>query len=82
MASVLDYLAVHPKSQGKGIASALIRNGLQQARILDIDTYVLAYDAGIGLYAKQGFTVLEELVGKISGHDEPYRACFMAFQQK
>ncbi|KAF3763309.1 acyl-CoA N-acyltransferase [Cryphonectria parasitica EP155] len=56
---ILDYLAVHPDNQGKGIGSALVKHGIQKARELGIDVFVLAFASGFKVYTNAGFDVLE-----------------------
>lgn len=51
----LDYLAVHPDDQKKGVASALVQSGLKQAGKLCMPVYVNAWKSALGLYSKLGF---------------------------
>lgn len=58
----LDYLAIHPDQQGKGIGSLLVKTVTDCAEDLKLDMYILACKPGFRLYEKMGFTVLRELV--------------------
>jgi GNAT superfamily N-acetyltransferase len=53
--SELDYLAVHPNNQGKGIATALVESGIRYAESSRLPLFVMAYKAGRGVYARLGF---------------------------
>ncbi|CEJ82776.1 hypothetical protein VHEMI02824 [[Torrubiella] hemipterigena] len=58
----LDYLAIHPDQQGKGIGTLLLKKVMECAADLKLDMYILACKPGFRLYEKMGFTVLRELV--------------------
>ncbi|KAK2735543.1 GNAT family [Colletotrichum kahawae] len=58
----LDYLAVHPENKGKGIATALVESGMRQAEKIGIDVFILAFQAGLGLYLRLGFKEVERVV--------------------
>lgn len=75
----LDYLAVHPDNQGKGIATQLVASGLKEARKIGLDVYVMAFRPGIGLYRRLGFSIEREIVKVLDdseegGPGEVYRA--------
>lgn len=59
----MDYLAVHPDHQGQGIASMLVTSGLEEVHKLGYDCFVLAKNAGLGVYQKAGFKLLEQVFG-------------------
>ncbi|KAH8673432.1 acetyltransferase [Xylariales sp. PMI_506] len=77
----LDYLAVHPDNQGKGIATQLVAHGLEEAKKIGLDVYVMAFRPGVGLYRRLGFRIEQELILDDSaegGPGEVYRA-FMTY---
>ncbi|KAK2002498.1 acetyltransferase [Colletotrichum falcatum] len=51
----LDYLAVHPENKGKGVATALVENGIRLAEKMGVDILLSAFDAGLGVYKRLGF---------------------------
>jgi N-acetylglutamate synthase-like GNAT family acetyltransferase len=55
--TVLDYLAVHPDNQRKGIATTLVKSGIEQAEKLELDIFVYAKQQGAKLYKALGFKV-------------------------
>ncbi|KAH8648271.1 hypothetical protein BGZ60DRAFT_499633 [Tricladium varicosporioides] len=56
---VLDYLAVLPAFQRRGIATMLVRSGLRIADINNLKSYVMASPAGLKMYLDQGFEIVE-----------------------
>lgn len=73
----LDYLAVHPDNQGRGIATQLVASGLKEAKKIGLDVYVRAFRPGVGLYRRLGFRIEKELVldeSEEGGPGEVYRA--------
>ena len=77
----LDYLAVHPDNQARGIATQLVASGLKEAKKIGLDVYVMAFPPGVGLYRRLGFRIEKEIVQDISeegGLGEIYRA-FMTY---
>jgi GNAT superfamily N-acetyltransferase len=76
----LDYLAVHPKNQGKGIATALVRSGIQEAEKLGLDIFVTAFRPAVGVYTRLGFRILRDFVeddSKFGGKGEVYYALML-----
>lgn len=59
--AVLEYLAVHPENQRKGVATALVRSGVAMAERLRLDIFILAFRMGHGVYSKLGFRTVEEM---------------------
>ncbi|KAK2013796.1 acetyltransferase [Colletotrichum eremochloae] len=51
----LDYLAVHPENKGKGVATALVENGIRLAEKMGVDIMILAFEAGLNVYKRLGF---------------------------
>ena len=80
----LDYLAVHPTNQGKGIGTALVQSGMRQAEKLGLDIFILALEAGMDLYKRLGFYIEKEIVQDYSKHGGTgeYRFYFMIYEQK
>lgn len=53
-------------------------NGIREAEKLGLDCFVLAYEAGRGVYARNGFRVLDEIVQDNSKYGGPGRyACYL-----
>ncbi|OJJ45166.1 hypothetical protein ASPZODRAFT_120689 [Penicilliopsis zonata CBS 506.65] len=77
----LDYLAVHPNNKGKGIASALVESGIQQANRLGLPIFILAYKAGHGVYKRLGFQEVDRIIQDISkfGCSTEYGVYFMVY---
>ncbi|PVH78623.1 acetyltransferase [Cadophora sp. DSE1049] len=80
----LDYLAVHPEQQGKGIGTALVESGMREAKKLGLDIFIVAMPSGMGVYERLGFRVERELVQDDSmfGGTGDHRTYFMVFEQK
>ncbi|GAB1319959.1 hypothetical protein MFIFM68171_10169 [Madurella fahalii] len=64
----LDYLAVHPDNQGRGVATSLVQRGIRQAERLRRPIFVMAFDVSRGVYLRQGFREVEQLLQD----DRPY----------
>ncbi|EFQ36031.1 acetyltransferase [Colletotrichum graminicola] len=80
----LDYLAVHPDNQGKGIGTLLVESGMKQAEELKLDIFVHAMKAGVGVYKRLGFYIEKEFFQddtKYGGEGEVYTA-LMIYRQK
>jgi len=58
----LDYLAVHPQHQGKGVGTALVESGMREAEKLGLDIFIQAMKAGLGVYRRLGFHVEKEFI--------------------
>ncbi|KAI0014167.1 hypothetical protein F4779DRAFT_560988 [Xylariaceae sp. FL0662B] len=58
----LDYLAVHPDNRGRGIATLLVESGIAQAEKMAVAIFVLAFKAGLGVYKRAGFKMLDQLI--------------------
>ncbi|KAK5989901.1 hypothetical protein PT974_08164 [Cladobotryum mycophilum] len=59
---LLVLLAVNPEDQGKGVATALVESGIRAAEKLGLDIFILAFKAGLGVYKRLGFRVLQEYI--------------------
>ncbi|KAJ6438083.1 hypothetical protein O9K51_08672 [Purpureocillium lavendulum] len=73
----LDYLAVHPDYQDRGIGTQLVASGLKEAQKIGLDVYVRAFRPGVGLYRRLGFRIEKEIVlddSEEGGPGEVYRA--------
>lgn len=77
----LDYFAVHPNYQRKGIGTALIKHGIKKAREIGIDIFVLALEGGFKAYENTGFRLLESIVQDATrvGGSKRYSIQFMDF---
>lgn len=64
---------MHPENQGKGVGTALVRSGIEQAEKLGLDIFVLALEAGKRVYQRLGFRVVRELVQDDSMYGGPGR---------
>ncbi len=76
----LNILAIHPDHQRKGIGSAFIRKGLDDADRDDARTYIEASVAGLPLYLKFGWKEIDKIVvdvGKIDGRGLATEVCLM-----
>ena len=59
--SELEMLAVHPAYQGHGHGGALVRWGLELARMDGVKQGVIGPEKGMKLYKSLGFELLDEL---------------------
>ncbi|KAH8428432.1 GNAT family N-acetyltransferase [Aspergillus melleus] len=59
---MLDFLATHPSSQGKGIGTKLLQWGMERADERDARIYLEATMDGYPLYVKHGWREVEKLV--------------------
>ncbi|PYI32258.1 hypothetical protein BP00DRAFT_158552 [Aspergillus indologenus CBS 114.80] len=55
----LDYLCTHPDFWRRGVGSMLVASGLQVADRHGLRTYVMSEPAGLKVYLKHGFRVVE-----------------------
>lgn len=60
--TALDYLAVHPENKGRGVATQLVESGIRQAELLGLDLCILAFKAGLGVYTRLGFRIVDQLI--------------------
>jgi len=58
----VDYLTVDVTRQRQGIASLLLEQGLAQADAAGIKCVVMSMPAGVRLYEKHGFVVVNKSV--------------------
>ena len=56
---------MHPENKGRGIATALISEGIEYAKRVKVPILVMAYKAGRGVYLRLKFEEVEKanLVG-------------------
>lgn len=78
---MIEFFAVHPEHQGKGVGTALLRHGIQKAGELGIDIFVLAFVGGFRAYKNVGFTMLESVVQDATayGGNDYYAVQFMEY---
>ncbi|TEA18606.1 hypothetical protein C8034_v010117 [Colletotrichum sidae] len=76
---VLDYLTVHPDHRRKGVATALVKKGLEQADAVGIKVWVMATMAAQPMYEKLGFQHLRTVETSVAEFhiDEPHRKAFL-----
>ena len=56
----LDALGVEPSRQGRGVGSALIRHGLEAARVAGVDAFLeTGLERNVGYYERFGFRVVD-----------------------
>ncbi|ETS81019.1 hypothetical protein PFICI_06021 [Pestalotiopsis fici W106-1] len=81
---LLDYLAVHPENQRKGIASLLVESGIRQAKKLGLDIFLVARPAGMPVYQRAGFQIIRELVqdDSIYGGQGEWRTYYMIYETR
>ncbi|KAL9601806.1 MAG: hypothetical protein Q9219_002296 [cf. Caloplaca sp. 3 TL-2023] len=78
MDSTQDYylkmLFTHPSYQGQGLASALLRQGLERIDAESRRCYLEASPAGLPIYRKRGWKVVDEIRVDLSKHgvESPY----------
>ncbi|KAK6078429.1 acetyltransferase [Seiridium cupressi] len=79
----LEYLAVHPDNQGKGVGTALVESGMRQAEKMGLDIFIHAMKMGMRVYKRLGFRVEKEPVmdGSPYGGDGDYRVWFLIYEQ-
>lgn len=76
---MVDYLCVPPEFRRRGIALALIKKGLEEAERLGLDTFVMAMKAGVPVYQKAGFILVDQVLIDASdrGGDKDYGGWFL-----
>ncbi|KAF5492431.1 hypothetical protein CGCS363_v011391 [Colletotrichum siamense] len=81
---VLDYLTVHPQYRRKGIASALVKKGLEQADAVGMKVWVMATMAAQPMYQKLGFQLLKTVATNVTefGIEEPHCKSFLMRRQQ
>lgn len=75
---------MHPDNQGKGIGTALVQSGLEQAEKLGLDVFIYAKQQGVGVYKRLGFRIEKDFVlddSAYGGTGEVYVA-LMIYQHK
>ncbi|KAL8723195.1 MAG: hypothetical protein Q9225_000461 [Loekoesia sp. 1 TL-2023] len=80
--SVLRVLFTHPEYQGQGLASMLLRRGLEEIDARSQRCYLEATPAGLPIYRKLGWTVVDEIktdLGKygVANPSVEHTACMM-----
>ncbi|TDL20991.1 hypothetical protein BD410DRAFT_790364 [Rickenella mellea] len=69
----LQFLAVAPESQGKGIGKALVMSIQSQADKLGVDTCLeTATELNISIYKRMGYTVLDSITIPSTWGDSPF----------
>jgi ribosomal protein S18 acetylase RimI-like enzyme len=78
---VLHVLSVHPDYWRQGIGTMLVESGIREIdKIgLDLDIFVRAKKAGLGVYKRIGFNLMDQIVQDASkyGIKEEYGAYFL-----
>ncbi|KAJ0108764.1 hypothetical protein J7T55_011255 [Diaporthe amygdali] len=79
---ILDFFAVHPENQGKGVGTALLEHGIAKARELNIDIFVLGMVGGWRIYKRMGFKLMETVVQDATkyGGNENYAFQFLEYE--
>jgi len=78
----LDYLAVHPENQGKGVGTALVQSGMKHAEKIGLAIFVHAFEAGVGVYKRLGFYIEKDIVqdDKIWGGEGEHHVYLMTYE--
>jgi ribosomal protein S18 acetylase RimI-like enzyme len=64
----LRSLAVDPAFSGRGIATQLVKWGIDKAKEDKVPAFLESSPAAIGVYKRQGFVVLEDSPPLDNGH--------------
>ncbi|MCJ1270781.1 hypothetical protein MMC22_010678 [Lobaria immixta] len=56
------YMPVHPDSRGQGIGTMLVKSGIQEASKLALDVFVHGMKAGLGVYKRAGFRLVDQMI--------------------
>ncbi|KAJ5621897.1 Acyl-CoA N-acyltransferase [Penicillium herquei] len=77
----LEYLAVHPDNQRRGVGTALVKSGIDQANKMGLEIFVHAFKDGVALYQRMGFRLIAELIQDDSayGGSGEYGAYFFIY---
>lgn len=80
----MDYIAVHPENRRKGVASFLVEGGIAEAEKAGVDIFVMAYKAGLNVYRRLGFTLLDQMIIDDSqwGGQGEYGCYFLEYKVK
>ncbi|KAF9731296.1 hypothetical protein PMIN06_010782 [Paraphaeosphaeria minitans] len=78
----LDYITVHPSNQKKGVGLALVKHGIEQARSLGLDIFLLACSGGFRMYEKAGFKEVDRIIQDATriGGTNHYEVRFMVYE--
>lgn len=79
---MLDFFAVHPEHQGKGVGTALLKYGIEKAKEMNMDIFVLAMVGGFRIYTRMGFELMETVVQDATryGGNDNYTFHFMEYE--
>ncbi|KUI59146.1 hypothetical protein VP1G_06410 [Cytospora mali] len=79
---VIEFFAVHPENQGKGVGTALLKHGIAKAQEIGIDIFVLAFVEGFRAYNNVGFITMDSLVQDATayGGNDNYAVQFMEYR--
>lgn len=82
--TVLDFFAVHPENQGKGVGTALLKHGIEKAREMNMDIFVLGMAGGFRIYKRMGFKLMETVVQDATryGGNDNYAFQFLEYEIK
>ena len=76
-------MAVHPDHRRQGIATMLVEGGLREAEKMGFDVFVVAKGAGLGVYQRAGFQLLDKIVIDYSEFGEGAEEfCFLEYKVK
>ncbi|KAI3392442.1 hypothetical protein diail_5686 [Diaporthe ilicicola] len=79
---VLDFFAVYPDNQRKGVGTALLEYGIEKARELNLDIFVLGMVGGLGIYQRMGFKLMETVTQDATpfGGNDNYTFHFLEYE--
>lgn len=75
---------MHPDNQGQGIATMLVKSGMEQAKRMGLDIFILAFKPAFGVYERLGFRVERELLqdDTVYGGPGEYRVRYLVYEQE
>ena len=75
---------MHPDNQRRGVGTALVKSGIDQANKMGLEIFVHAFKDGVALYKRMGFRLLAELVqdDSVYGGSGVYGTYFFIYEPR